>query len=119
MLQCALRDVCTAIPGFTQNEDQDAQEMYTYIMCHISNLILDNIEISKTEICTHCRKKSIREENEGNTIRLNLRDIAVQSLLEFELRKTCKFCGNDCIHKVSKTHVNTCPKNPNSCNKEI
>ena len=67
------------------------------------------MEISKTEICTHCHKKSIRKENEGNTIRLNLHselgDIAVQSLLDnnflqFELRKTCQFCGNDCIYKL-------------------
>ena len=47
MLQSALRNVCTAIPWFTQNVMQDAQEMDTYIMGHISNLLLDNIEISQ------------------------------------------------------------------------
>ena len=81
----ALRDICTAIPEFTQIEDQDTQEMSTYIMSHISNLISDNINIiSKTEICIHCHKKANRDENVGNTSRLNLHlelgESAVQTL---------------------------------------
>ena len=47
--------------------------MNTYIMSPISNLISDTINtISKTEICIHCHKKAIRDENVGNTSRLNL-----------------------------------------------
>ena len=39
MLLSALRNVCIAIPGFTQNVQQDAQEMNTVIRGHISDIL--------------------------------------------------------------------------------
>ena len=120
MLQTALRNVCTAIPGFTQNVMQDAQEMDTYIMGHISNLLLDNIDISQTEFCLSCDKQTIRDENEGHTIHLNLlpglSGISVQTLIdnhfsaEEEICRQCNSCEKDCTHKMSKI-VKNCPKN--------
>ena len=59
MLQSVLRNVCISVQGFTQNVQQDAQEMNTIIMGYISGLLLDSIEISKTEFCLSCDKQTI------------------------------------------------------------
>ena len=86
--------------------------MNSFIASHISDLLLDNIELSQTEFCLSCDKQTIRDQNEGHTIHLNLQPglsgISVQTLLDNyfcskEVSKDCNSCQKGSNHEISRT----------------
>ena len=116
LLQPALRKVVSAVPGFSQQHQQDVHEFNTHVINAMSDMLTEKVKFTSKEICSSCKKITIKESNDSQSIvfpvipevgSISIQTLADNILLNETRTKVCSNCKTDQVHDLKKsfTHL--------------